>query len=169
MTASPAVAILPALQFSSSNFNSLFFAPFRSPSFLRLNSTRRPLAEFLGQKSNSKAGECHKIRVAKVYARRAEEKLVIQEEAPQMLDTFPSFEVSLGLAHPLGVSQIESGINFAIFSQHASAVTLCIILPKRCRRQNSGILLIDLTLMDFLDATSHLQVVPFLNSSLEQL
>lgn len=48
-----------------------------------------------------------------------------------MLDTLPSFEVSPGLAHPLGVSEIESGINFAIFSQHASAVTLCIILPKR--------------------------------------
>lgn len=48
-----------------------------------------------------------------------------------MLDTLPSFEVSPGLTHPLGVSEIESGINFAIFSQHASAVTLCIILPKR--------------------------------------
>lgn len=48
-----------------------------------------------------------------------------------MVDTVPSFEVSPGLDHPLGVSQTESGINFAIFSQHASAVTLCIILPKR--------------------------------------
>ncbi|XP_060175321.1 isoamylase 3, chloroplastic isoform X5 [Lycium barbarum] len=54
----------------------------------------------------------------------------IYEEATQMLDAFSPFEVSPGLAHPLGVSEIESGINFAIFSQHASAVTLCIILPK---------------------------------------
>ncbi|CAN4087485.1 unnamed protein product [Withania somnifera] len=131
MTASPAVAILSSLEFSSSNFNSLFFAPFRSSSSLRLNLGTRPLAEFFVQKSISKAGERIHIRVAKVSAHRAEEQLLIQEEAPQMLDTFSSFEVSPGLAHPLGVSDIESGINFAIFSQHASAVTLCIVLPKR--------------------------------------
>ncbi|KAF3652974.1 hypothetical protein FXO37_17236 [Capsicum annuum] len=128
MTASPAVAIL---QSSSTNFNSSFYTSLYSSSLLRLHSSRRPLPEVFGQKSISKAGERYNIRAAKVYSLRAEEQRVIQEEAPQMLDTFPSFEFSPGLAHPLGVSEVESGINFAIFSQHASAVTLCIILPKR--------------------------------------
>nr|XP_009619642.1 isoamylase 3, chloroplastic-like [Nicotiana tomentosiformis]XP_016459540.1 PREDICTED: uncharacterized protein LOC107783086 [Nicotiana tabacum] len=131
MTASPVVAILPAPQLSSNNFNRFFIAPYRASSIIGLNSSKRPPAEFFGQNSFSKTREHHKISPAKVYARRAEEQRVIEEEAPQMLETFPSFEITPGLAHPLGVSEIESGINFAIFSQHASAVTLCVILPKR--------------------------------------
>nr|XP_016446885.1 PREDICTED: isoamylase 3, chloroplastic isoform X1 [Nicotiana tabacum] len=130
MTASTVVAILPAPQLSSNNFNRIFIAPYRASSIIGLNSSKRPPAELFGQNSFSKTREHHKIRPAKVYARRAEEQRVIKEEAPQMLETFPSFEVTPGLAHPLGVSEIESGINFAIFSQHASAVTLCVILPK---------------------------------------
>ncbi|XP_070044448.1 isoamylase 3, chloroplastic isoform X1 [Nicotiana tomentosiformis] len=130
MTASPVVAILPAPQLSSNNFNRFFIAPYRASSIIGLNSSKRPPAEFFGQNSFSKTREHHKISPAKVYARRAEEQRVIEEEAPQMLETFPSFEITPGLAHPLGVSEIESGINFAIFSQHASAVTLCVILPK---------------------------------------
>lgn len=38
---------------------------------------------------------------------------------------------SSGKAFPLGVSQVEGGLNFAIFSQHASSVTLCLKLPER--------------------------------------
>jgi len=38
---------------------------------------------------------------------------------------------SSGKAFPLGVSQVDGGLNFAIFSQHASSVTLCLKLPER--------------------------------------
>lgn len=48
-----------------------------------------------------------------------------------MLDTIPSLKVFPGQAHPLGVSEVENGINFAIFSQHATSVTLCLSLPER--------------------------------------
>ncbi|KAJ6391466.1 hypothetical protein OIU77_025446 [Salix suchowensis] len=60
-----------------------------------------------------------------VYGRRAHES-VLEEEAPQKLGfkTFP------GQAFPFGASQVENGINFAIFSQHATAVTLCLSLPQ---------------------------------------
>ncbi|KAL8172344.1 hypothetical protein V2J09_024148 [Rumex salicifolius] len=40
-------------------------------------------------------------------------------------------EDSPGKASPLGVSEVENGINFAIFSQHATAATLCLWLPGR--------------------------------------
>lgn len=56
---------------------------------------------------------------------------MIQEEAPPMLEVSPSWKVTPGQAHPLGVSELESGINFAIFSQHATSVTLCLVLPER--------------------------------------
>ncbi|CAN6245060.1 unnamed protein product, partial [Urochloa humidicola] len=38
---------------------------------------------------------------------------------------------SSGKAFPLGVSQVQGGLNFAIFSQHASSVTLCLTRPER--------------------------------------
>ncbi|ONM55617.1 isoamylase-type starch debranching enzyme3 [Zea mays] len=38
---------------------------------------------------------------------------------------------SSGKAFPLGVSQVDDGLNFAIFSQHASSVTLCLNFPER--------------------------------------
>ncbi|KAL5077088.1 hypothetical protein RYX36_016072, partial [Vicia faba] len=34
-------------------------------------------------------------------------------------------------AFPLGVSQVDNGINFAIFLQHATDVALCLVLPER--------------------------------------
>jgi len=47
------------------------------------------------------------------------------------MENRPSWETSPGQAFPLGVSQVDNGINFAIFSQHATAVTLCLVLPER--------------------------------------
>lgn len=40
-------------------------------------------------------------------------------------------KISSGKAFPLGASKVEDGINFAIFSQHASSVTLCLSIPER--------------------------------------
>lgn len=54
-----------------------------------------------------------------------------QEEASQVSETGSSWTTFPGQAFPLGVSEVDSGINFAIFSQHATAVTLCLSLPER--------------------------------------
>ncbi|KAI3992956.1 hypothetical protein MKX01_009699 [Papaver californicum] len=66
-----------------------------------------------------------KHKVASVYDRRFQQT-VTQEEAPQMSDLNPSFKVSSGEAYPLGASEVEKGINFSLFSEHASSVTLCL-------------------------------------------
>jgi pullulanase/glycogen debranching enzyme len=41
------------------------------------------------------------------------------------------FKVSSGEVSPLGVSQVDKGINFALFSQNATSVTLCLSLSQR--------------------------------------
>ncbi|OMP01291.1 hypothetical protein COLO4_12004 [Corchorus olitorius] len=70
-----------------------------------------------------------KHRTTNVYGRQAQERVL--EEAPEMSETTPSFKIFPGQAFPLGVSEVDNGINFAIFSQHATAVTLCLSLPQR--------------------------------------
>ncbi|KAL5677655.1 hypothetical protein ACJX0J_013786, partial [Zea mays] len=45
-----------------------------------------------------------------------------------------------GKAFPLGVSQVDDGLNFAIFSQHASSVTLCLKLPERGTQDDADII-----------------------------
>ncbi|XP_035821316.1 isoamylase 3, chloroplastic-like [Zea mays] len=47
---------------------------------------------------------------------------------------------SSGKAFPLGVSQVDDGLNFAIFSQHASSVTLCLKLPERGTQDDADII-----------------------------
>lgn len=54
---------------------------------------------------------------------------VLEVEASRAPETAESFKILSGQAHPLGVSEVENGINFAIFSRHASTVTLCLLLP----------------------------------------
>lgn len=55
----------------------------------------------------------------------------LQEESSKVIESGPSWKIFPGQAFPLGVSEVDSGINFAIFSQHATAVTLCLILRER--------------------------------------
>lgn len=55
-----------------------------------------------------------------------------QPEAPENLDTGPMLNILPGQAVPLGVSEVDNGINFAIFSQHATSVTICLSLNERC-------------------------------------
>lgn len=57
--------------------------------------------------------------------------LEFQEEPSQMAEAAPSLKTFPGQASPLGVLEVDNGINFAIFSQHATAVTLCLQLPQR--------------------------------------
>ncbi|KAI4307430.1 hypothetical protein L6164_030621 [Bauhinia variegata] len=65
-----------------------------------------------------------------VYSHRAQER-VLEEEATQALEDRLPRKIFPGQAFPLGVSEVDNGINFAIFSQHATAVTLCLVLPER--------------------------------------
>ena len=48
-----------------------------------------------------------------------------------MTETKKLFNVSSGEVSPLGVSQVDKGINFALFSQNATSVTLCLSLSQR--------------------------------------
>ncbi|KAL5779792.1 hypothetical protein ACOSQ2_010529 [Xanthoceras sorbifolium] len=84
--------------------------------------------------NSSGSGNCCKTRgnvkhrTPNVYDQRAQER-VLEEEAPQISET--SLKIFQGQAFPLGVTEVDNGINFAILSQHATAVTLCLSLPKR--------------------------------------
>lgn len=80
-----------------------------------------------GQTLSSKA---IKHMTTNVYGQRAQER-VLEEEAPEISEISQSLKVFPGQAFPLGVSEVDNGINFAIFSQHATAVTLCLLLPTR--------------------------------------
>lgn len=71
-----------------------------------------------------------KSKATYVYGQRAQESM-LEEETSQISEVGTLFKVSPGQAFPLGVSELENGINFAIFSQHASSVTLCLSLPER--------------------------------------
>ncbi|CAA0843322.1 Isoamylase 3- chloroplastic [Striga hermonthica] len=65
-----------------------------------------------------------------VVAARAGEQSVVTDEAIQLVEE-KMLKVLPGQAHPLGASEVESGTNFAIFSQNATAVTLCLVLQSR--------------------------------------
>ncbi|KAF5955330.1 hypothetical protein HYC85_008186 [Camellia sinensis] len=115
----------------SRNVHHSFITSYRS-SLMGLKLSRRRQSNKTEQRVFSKVrqGGRGKHKTANVYGRRTEER-VLEEEAPEMLESGPLFRVFPGQAYPLGVSELESGINFAIFSQHATAVTLCLSLPDR--------------------------------------
>uniref|UniRef100_A0ACD5XVE0 Uncharacterized protein n=1 Tax=Avena sativa TaxID=4498 RepID=A0ACD5XVE0_AVESA len=80
-------------------------------------------------------GKAQRFGAARITTARAQSanagKSVTEERQPTMAGTEMPLKYSSGKASPLGVSQVGSGLNFAIFSQHASAVTLCIKLTTR--------------------------------------
>jgi len=55
--------------------------------------------------------------------------LLLQEEASEELKTGPSWKIFPGQSFPLGVSEVDNGMNFSIFSQHATVVTLSLVIP----------------------------------------
>ncbi|XP_014501792.1 isoamylase 3, chloroplastic isoform X1 [Vigna radiata var. radiata] len=71
-----------------------------------------------------------KHRTPNAYGGRAQEG-VLEEESSKVIESRPSWKTFPGQAFPLGVSEVDSGINFSIFSRHATAVTLCLVLPER--------------------------------------
>ncbi|XP_071713677.1 isoamylase 3, chloroplastic [Rutidosis leptorrhynchoides] len=75
-------------------------------------------------------GSEQKYKSVNVRSQRADE-IVIEDEVTVMSESVPSLKSIPGLPNPLGVSETENGINFALFSQHATSVTLCLSLPDR--------------------------------------
>lgn len=71
-----------------------------------------------------------KICTVSAFGRRDQDH-VLEQEAPENLDTGPMLKIVPGQAFPLGVSEVNNGINFAIFSQHATAVTICLSFNER--------------------------------------
>uniref|UniRef100_A0ACD5YFB6 Uncharacterized protein n=1 Tax=Avena sativa TaxID=4498 RepID=A0ACD5YFB6_AVESA len=113
-------------------------SPLRSAAAARRSSSGRPalpnrvVASGCGGAQFGKAQRFGAVRIATARAQSANAgKSVTEETQPTVADTKMSLKYSSGKASPLGVSQDGSGLNFAIFSQHASAVTLCIKLPTR--------------------------------------
>nr|XP_027091529.1 isoamylase 3, chloroplastic-like isoform X1 [Coffea arabica] len=119
--------------FISSNIYPSFLLPFHhSSSVMGLKCCKRASGENSSHRFSSKIEDYGKIRFPDVYAPRAQQQQqqLIEEEAPPMTEVIPSLRVSPGQAHPLGASELENGVNFAIFSQHATSVTLCLQLPQ---------------------------------------
>ncbi|KAG8364546.1 hypothetical protein BUALT_Bualt18G0008400 [Buddleja alternifolia] len=78
--------------------------------------------------------------------RAGEQNLVVEEEEVFQTLESPLPRVFPGQAHPLGVSEVETGTNFALFSQNATAVTLCLVLQERGIHNKSEQEMIELSL-----------------------
>ncbi|GMH00182.1 hypothetical protein Nepgr_002021 [Nepenthes gracilis] len=116
-----------------SDFNLSLFTPATATtassfvfSNMGLRSSKRA-SGWCGQLFNKTMGGV-KPATASAYGHREN---VLVEEAPEVMETTPSFKTYPGQAFPLGVSEVEDRINFSIFSQHATAVTLCLLVPNR--------------------------------------
>ncbi|KAF5190243.1 Glycogen debranching enzyme [Thalictrum thalictroides] len=101
-------------------------------SMRRLRSSKSVVGcnETLLNSTQVKKHDRFELNAANVSDHLVEEN-VIEEEATQSSEISPSFKVSAGQAFPLGASETENGINFALFSQHASVVTLCLSMSER--------------------------------------
>ncbi|KAL2339948.1 hypothetical protein Fmac_007888 [Flemingia macrophylla] len=120
----------------------------RLTSFPRNSSVRHVRLKLMRQASGSKPNnehgafievrDCARHRTTNAYGGRAQEG-ILEEESSKVIGSRPSWKFFPGQAFPLGVSEVDSGINFSIFSQHATAVTLCLVLPEP-ERGSSGTL-----------------------------
>ncbi|KAJ7965751.1 putative Isoamylase [Quillaja saponaria] len=70
-----------------------------------------------------------------------------------MSETKPSWKIFPGQAFPLGVSEVDNGINFAIFSQHATAVMLCLAITERGKPGTADGDMIELALDPYVNKT----------------
>ncbi|KAF7141222.1 hypothetical protein RHSIM_Rhsim06G0077600 [Rhododendron simsii] len=116
---------------TASTANRSFIAAHR-PSITGLKSCKEGPSDKIDPRVIYKGRQrgCDRFKIVSAYGRRVEER-VLEEEVPQMVESWPSFRTFPGQAYPLGVSELENGVNFAIFSQHATGVTLCLSLPER--------------------------------------
>ncbi|XP_039145419.1 isoamylase 3, chloroplastic [Dioscorea cayenensis subsp. rotundata] len=116
--------------------NSPLTAPAPLSSSIRLRLSKIEVASRL-QRFFSKVRRNHLfIRggIPNVHNQSAEHT-VLEENIAPMLEIDPPFKSSPGKAFPLGASVVEHGVNFAIFSQHATSVTLCLSVHGRVHNE----------------------------------
>ncbi|KAI4366557.1 hypothetical protein MLD38_022420 [Melastoma candidum] len=80
---------------------------------------------------------------AQVYGRQAQEWVLEEEVSPLTERRFKDFP---GQAFPVGVSEVDNGVSFAIFLQNATSVTLWLSLPQSGTISNTDDELLELPL-----------------------
>lgn len=71
-------------------------------------------------------------KTSSIYNQSAQEK-IREVEMPQPTKSATSLKISTGQPSPLGVSQVGNAVNFSLFSEHATSVTLCLSVSSRSR------------------------------------
>ncbi|RLM86845.1 isoamylase 3, chloroplastic [Panicum miliaceum] len=117
--------------------------PHRHPALgNRLAATKLGIAARCGG-ARGYFGKVQRFDAARSAAARAQSgkagRSVIREMGHTSSDSEMPLNYSSGKAFPLGVSQADAGLNFAIFSQNASSVTLCLKLPERGTQDDAEI------------------------------
>eukprot|EP01018_Ginkgo_biloba_P035113 Gb_12187 [translate_table: standard] len=84
----------------------------------------------LGNISKVTRRELHIQATSNIYHQIAEEK-TREVEMPQPFVSGTSLRISIGQPSPLGVSRVANAVNFALFTQHATSVTLCLSVSGR--------------------------------------
>ncbi|XP_020581014.1 isoamylase 3, chloroplastic [Phalaenopsis equestris] len=89
----------------------------------------------ISSKSHEKFSKVRKSNLVNRHIRQGYkqgvEGSVLEDKDSQMLENDLPLKYSTGEAHPLGASVVDRGINFALFSRHASSVTLCLSISGR--------------------------------------
>uniref|UniRef100_A0A0D6R0S4 isoamylase n=1 Tax=Araucaria cunninghamii TaxID=56994 RepID=A0A0D6R0S4_ARACU len=86
-------------------------------------------------RSHLRFGDCwtgsqrrhQKQDILSVYSKGTKDR-TLEVEMPQSTQSATSLRTSIGTHSPLGVSQVDNGINFSLFTKHATSVTLCLYL-----------------------------------------
>ncbi|XP_031498374.1 isoamylase 3, chloroplastic isoform X2 [Nymphaea colorata] len=86
---------------------------------------------------------------ANTYDHPSQETL-LEEEIPQMST---SLNTSPGRPVPLGASTVENGINFALFSQHARSVILCLSIEQRMDLDEKNLMMTEIELDPYVNKT----------------
>ncbi|KAL9228743.1 hypothetical protein vseg_004291 [Gypsophila vaccaria] len=94
------------------------------------------IGSFSNEQSLTKTRGCFTTFSMNAFGRGTQER-VLEEEALSMSESGKPLKFFPGQAFPLGVSVIDNGINFAIFSQHATSVALCLLLPDDVRQSDT--------------------------------
>lgn len=103
----------------------------RSAPRSRFESGLRPSKAMLASSQQMIFGHRHmvKVNVGRVFAQQREQSMLKEKTSPASEVDGP-WKFSSGKAFPPGASKVEGGINFAIFSQHASSVVLCLSIAE---------------------------------------
>lgn len=98
----------------------------RSPFGLRFEAGLRSTKATISSRGQKIFGDSDIVKrnSGHICAQHAEGSMLKEKSSP-MLEVDGPVKFSPGKAFPLGASKVEDGINFAIFSQHASSVMLC--------------------------------------------